>query len=72
MSNDKPEDPPQQKSVVYDDFKIFIENNPGSENIDLYREFPSKPTSTIRRWKMNYLKSVKNEQPHEQPKEDVL
>ena len=71
MSNDKPEDPISQ-DIKYEDFKIFADNNPGSENLDYYKAFPSKPTSTIRRWKMNYLKPANIEQPNEQPKDDAL
>ena len=71
MSNDKPEDPIAQ-DIKYEDFKIFAENNPGAENPDYYKAFPSKPTSTLRRWKMNYKESMNNEQTHEQPKDDDL
>lgn len=61
MSNDKPEVNTQvPQDITYEDFKIYADANPGSDNSDFYKEFPSKPTSTIRRWKMKYKESERD------------
>jgi hypothetical protein len=66
MPNGEPEGEEAEVSVSYDDFKIFANNNPGSDNADFYKAFPSKPQSTIRRWKVKYLSS---KQPVQKPPE---
>lgn len=58
MSNDNPEgNGTEPQNITYEDFKIYADANPGSDNADFYTKFPSKPTSTIRRWKMKYKES---------------
>ena len=61
------------------DFNTWFSDNPGAENADLYDQFPNNPTSTLRRWKMDYINSKSQKiSPEEQsvpsatPKEETL
>lgn len=68
MSNEQPERDEQhtEQKVSKEDFSEHFGQNTKLTNVELYKQFPNNPQSTIRRWKSDFLNKETTVQSNEQ------